>query len=456
MPQINLSNLTLNKVPKELFLVLGGNRTAIDAGFEPNADSSFAQRIPENKRALVASNNPWQAGKKYVPWTPGITDNYYVLNQSNNIVYLCVSSNTNNRVDGSVITSAVIPNHETPAVQSYSDGYSWLPLFKLDPSQLIFLNDTDLPLYDINVKQEYSTFAEKYEPLCGSGVTSFGCCCLYFKNTTSDELTGEVYNKGDVSNETIFSDCYECQKLADILDRQPIFLNGYTAGSITSSSTGENPLCAATTIISTLAETLEANKYDFVLGSSNEFALSLLSNFTNTAGVMKATIDLTNLTTQQKTVSTPNPIVNVIDPIGTGASVQLKTTQTGVNSYEVYGIETLSPGQNYLVPDHLISGTTAGNILNTVIDLYTFPEGIFESTELLVPAKSYKIKSSLSSTEVKAASGIDTINKYAIMANPGLTGGGRAEFTQNSSVVTSMEYRVFLKLKSAFTQCGLL
>ena len=454
MTQPNLSNLTLQQVPKELFLILGGNRTPIDTGFDPYADASIAQRIPENKRCLVANNNIWQAGKIYTPWTLEATQNYYVLNQSNNIVYLCVGDNSNNLINGTVLTSAVIPNHTTPTVNLYDDGYSWLPLFKVDPSQYTFVNKTDLPLYDISVKQEYSTFAEKYEPLCGSGVTSFGCCCLYFKDPSTDEVTNEVYLKGDLTNETIFSDCYECQKLADNLDRQAIFLTGLTAGGITTSNTGENPLCAATTTIKTLSEELTENKNTFTPGSSNEFAVKLLSEFSSTNGVMAARIDLTNLTLAQRTLSSSNPIVSIIDPIGVGASVQLKTNQIGVNSYEVYGIETSAYGQDYLLPDLLISGTTAGNPLNAAITLFTFPDNIFESTEVLVPGQRYKINSTILSTDISSVSGIDNINKYGILADPGFTSeNGSAQFVQNSSTTTTLEYRVFLGLKSDIPFC---
>ena len=370
-------------------------------------------------------------------------------------MYLCVGDNSNNLINGTVLTSAVIPNHTTPTVNLYDDGYSWLPLFKVDPSQYTFVNKTDLPLYDISVKQEYSTFAEKYEPLCGSGVTSFGCCCLYFKEPSTDEITNEVYLQGDLTNETIFSDCYECQKLADNLDRQAIFLTGLTAGGITSSNTGENPLCPATTTIKTLSEELTESKNTFTPGSSNEFAVKLLSEFSSTNGVMVARIDLTNLTLAQRTLSTPNPIVSIIDPIGSGASVQLKTNQIGVNSYEVYGIETSAYGQDYLLPDLLISGTTAGNPLNAAITLFTFPDNIFESTEVLVPGQRYKINSTILSTDISSVSGIDNINKYGILANPGFTSeNGSAQFVQNSAVTTTLEYRVFLGLKSEFALCN--
>lgn len=454
MKQPNLSNLTLKQVPSEMFLVLGGNRTPIDSGFDRNADSAFAKRIPENKRCLIGDNNIWSAGKIYDAYTLQSANNYYVFNPNNNVVYLCLGNNADNRIDGTVITSSFIPNHTTPTVVLYDDGYSWMPIFKVDPTQYAFVNDKDLPLYDISINQDYNNFTQKYEPLCGSGVTAFGCCCLYFKEANTDELTNEVYAKGDVSNETIFSDCYECQKLADKLDRQPIFLSGLTAGSIVSSNTGENPLCAATTTINTLYEKLQESKYTFTYGSSNEFAVNLLSNFSSTNGIMSARIDLSNLTTAQRTVSTPNPVVTVIDPIGSGASVRLKTSQIDANSYEVYGIETLEYGQDYVLPDILISGTTQTNPLNDAITLFTFPDNIFESTEILVSGKRYKINFSILSTDISNVSGIDNITKYGVLINPGFTSGnGLAQFTKNSSTITTMEYRVFLGLDSSFPQC---
>ena len=329
----NLSNNFLKTIElPEFHLVMGGISGQSDPGsFNSTSDALVAKRIKDTEKSLIADNNEWQYGKVYNSWSPETDSNYYVYNPNNRIVYICTDNTPNGRIDQEPAISTLVPSHTEPEIQTYDDGYSWIPYWKMDITQLEFLSKTDLPVPNLGVPESYTTFADQFKPLCGSGLTTFGCCCLYFKESTVDEITGEIYTAGDVSNETIFTDCFECQKLADALDREPLFLAGYTAGSVRSSQTGENPLCPATKTINTLQQQLQSEQYTLVPGSSREYALYLLNGFQNEKGIMAARIDLSTLTEAQKTITAENPEVTIIDPKGSGARVRLLTVPAGYN-----------------------------------------------------------------------------------------------------------------------------
>ena len=410
-----ISNLNI----PEFYVVFGGLPDQTDPNaFEPVGDSLVARRAGISERALIADNNEWQYGKQYSAWMPGVTGNYYAYNTSNRIVYLCTENTENNRLDEEVALSTVIPSHVEPQIQTYEDGYSWIPLFKVDVSQIDFLSQTDLPIPDLQKPQSFTTFTEKYEDLCGSGITSFGCCCLYFKDNSVDDITGEVYTAGDLTNETIFSDCYECQKLAEALDREVTFLSGYTAGSITTSATGENPLCPATKTIKTLQEQLDEEKYTLTPGSSREYALYLLNNFQNNNGILSATIDLAGITASIKIVTTANPEITIKDPTGTGARVRLLTQQIGDNQYEVYGVELLDSGSGYsALPDWSLANTT----VDEYIKLVRFPDNFYTDPTTLVTGNRYRIKVRFTSSQLADNVNIEEITKIAVLTDPKLT-----------------------------------
>lgn len=444
----NLTSLTLNTIPEEIFLVLGGLSGGDDAT-DQKSNFIFGKRIADNEKVLIGPNNIWQSGKYYDPYIIN-GDNNYVLNSENNIVYLCVSNNVDNTTDLANVSS-VIPTHTTPTINQLSDGYSWIPLFKVDSDLNRFISKNDLPLPEIVVKPDYASFSEEYQDLCGAGVTSFGCCCMYFKENSVDELTSEVYTKGDVTNETIFSDCYECQKLANALDREVLFLTGLTAGSISSNSTGENPLCPSTKVIKTTLEQLEANKYETVPGSSNEFAYNLLSNFENSSGIMFIRINLGSLTETQKTISLSNPTFNIADPTGTGALARFRTIQISEYSHKIIGVELVSSGTGYnAVPDIDLRNYTYSAALKRAISVGVFPTNIFENIKQFVSPKSYKIMSSVSTDMITETVGAGYLLNYGILVSPSyLESDAPVKYTKNNKDYFTFEQALLCGLCGA-------
>lgn len=441
----NLTSLTLNTIPEEIFLVLGGLSGGDDAT-DQKSNFIFGKRIADNEKVLIGPNNIWQSGKYYDPYIIN-GDNNYVLNSENNIVYLCVSNNLNNTTALDNVSS-VIPTHTTPTINQLSDGYSWIPLFKIDSDLNRFISKNDLPLPEIVVKPDYASFSEEYQALCGAGVTSFGCCCMYFKENSVDELTSEVYTKGDVTNETIFSDCYECQKLANALDREVLFLTGLTAGSISSDNTAENPLCPSTKVIKTTLEQLEANKYETVPGSSNEFAYNLLSNFENSSGIMFIRINLGSLTEAQKTISLSNPTFNIGDPTGTGALARFRTIQISEYSHKIIGVELVSSGTGYnAVPDINLTNISTNSNLKNSISVGVFPGNIFENITQFISPKSYKIITSVSTDMITETVGANYLLNYGILVSPSyLESDAPVKYTKNNKDYFTFEQQLLCGL----------
>jgi hypothetical protein len=436
-----LSSKSLN-VPKELFLVTGGYDPANTEAWNPLEDSFFTKRIPENQKHYIASVPLWQANSTYGRY---ISDQNYtiVYNEDNLIVYLCVHNQSEFRSDIEPGLSVDKPTHETGRY-TYSDGYTWLPLFKIDYTEYEYINGSEIPVPKLEA-QEYNTFSEKYGALCGPGITTFGCCCLYFKTNSVDEVTGEVYTKGDVTNETIFSDCYECQKLAEALDRDVTFLAGYTAGSITSSDTGENPLCPATKTVKNLKETLQDQEYTIVPGSSKEYQLLLLNNH-NDRGIMSVDLDLTGLSDTAKTISSDNPVLRISDPNGSGATVRVKTVPVGLNGNLIYGIELLSEGSGY---GDLPVVDTSGIITTTLQDRITLiPYNSEIYTDPKLYAKPFRLNASVTVTDEEIRTvlpGKIEHNKFTVMADPYLLNSNApAVYTQNDTSVQNMTTKVII------------
>lgn len=418
MSQQKISQELISTKLPALQLVLGGIPQTRNDEFIPTADALISRTISETEKAFIANNNIWQYGKVYSEWDINVTSNYYVYNAENRIVYLCVDNRANNRIDEEAAISTIIPAETTPGVFKTEDGYSWCPLFKVDISQLDFLSNRDLPLPDLNPPKDYSTVQSQYESFCGSsGVTSYGCCCLYYKEDSINDITGQIYTTGSLSRETIFNDCFECQKLADTLGREATFLSGFTAGSISGATGGPNSLCPTTKTIKTLQDQLTEDQYILVPGGSREFALSMLDNFTNESGIMAIRIDLSNLTTAQRTItsSNPTPPVTIIDPTGSGATARLITEVAGTDKYVVIGVELLTSGSGYSEVPDVSTGYT--NIDNA-IQLIRFPNNFYSDPTQLVPKARLRIKASIPSYVIDSSVETEEITKVAVLVNP--------------------------------------
>jgi hypothetical protein len=230
-----------------------------------------------------------------------------------------------------------------------------------------------------------------------------------------------------------------------------LFLSGFTAGSISSNNTAENPLCPSTKIIKTTLEQLEENKYETVIGSSNEFAYNLLSNFENSSGIMFIRINLGSLTEAQKTISVSNPTFNIGDPTGTGALARFRTIQISEYSHKIIGVELVSSGTGYnAVPDINLTNISTNSNLKNSISVGVFPTNIFENIKQFVSPKSYKIITSVSTDMITETVGANYLLNYGILVSPfSLESDAPVKYTKNNKDYFTFEQQLLCGLCGA-------
>ena len=397
------SNNLENSLPENLFLVVGGREGSPQSTFDAS-DAFFAKRISKDSIARVINRIDWTENTIYEPWTNEITSenkNYYVLNPSNDIVYVCIKNNPKGRVDlsGSYLSTQA-PTH-TNGLQTYSDGYQWLALFKLDYTQSLFQTSKEIPIPYFGVYKKFNTLTAQYTENCTSGITTFGACCLYHKNAYKDPFSGLTYTAGQLTDLTIFSTCSECSDLAKNLDKQKVFLSGMTAFGITTSHESYNPLCPLSVEAETLETNLQSNLDYINANSTSKFQYDAILNHKSIEnGILAATINLGDLPPIQRRIGTANPTVNIIDPSGSGAEVKLLTTPISTGVHEIYGIEVISPGSGYVFPSFYIEGYQSSSF-NDLISIYTYPNKLFEDPSIMIPPTSFVVRSEIGDSEIR-------------------------------------------------------
>jgi hypothetical protein len=401
-----------NTIPTELFLAVGGNTDS--ALFNPE-DAFVIKRIPENRSSLIKEKILWSQNTVYSPWT-GPNSGSYIFNEDNNRIYLCLGNNQYFRKDlHGYNLSTVKPDFgpESGGKITLSDGYTWQLVCQIPEDQITFITDSYIPIPSFKQTKTYQTLQQQYEKDCNYGPTGFGSCCLYYKEAIKDPFDGSVKAAGSLVDYTVFSYCYECNDLANALNKEKYFILGVTAAGITTDHTSANPLCPASVEIKDLKEELN---YDVNFITPNTSAYTqyqlLNANNTNKTGIMYATIDLANLAFEERLVNTANPVVTVADPSGSGASVKLVTTPVSYGKFEVIGIEVLSSGEGYRLPSFEVQDENTN--LNDRIDLYLYPDRCFETPTAFLPSNMYTVLAEITQTELANTSFNKTFTKIAL------------------------------------------
>jgi len=394
---------------KNLWLILGGAPTNTPDVFE-SEDALIAVKVPESQTASVIKHIKWESGKVFYPWEPGLdpeANPYYCVNQ--NILYLCVGNTPKNRKDqsGDYLTSVPPTNTGSVAVTG-SDGYSWLPLYFIDYTKEGFITDSDFPLPDFNVNVQGSNFTSIYSSVCSGGITQSGKCCLYYKTATTDKITGISYMAGDLVHASANSYCYECYDLAQKLDLYYKFSGGV----------GATAICDPSYEITSLLDTLQSISSTLPPNTTKQFQLNILKDYqSHYNGIFKADINLSGICIENRTVSSANPYLNIVDPHSDGnAKVRLITSQINDNSYEVVGISVEETGKNYIYPSFTITGETNTALVNA-ITLYTYPLDVFEIPESILKTKSFLVNSQVNVENIKNISYNSIFTKIALTNN---------------------------------------
>ncbi|MAH42969.1 hypothetical protein CL614_04590, partial [archaeon] len=207
---------------------------------------SVVRRIGKNDVSLVVPRKDWVSGTAYHPWKSSGQDdgfgNFYVLNPSINMVYLCISDNIKlNRIDRRGKSgSTKAPTHLT-GIKTYSDNYSWLALYKVEWDSEQFLTSDWMPVpseADYSPTSQTATRTSNARRICGAGKESdCGTCCLYYSVSDFNSIEGITFAPGDLYHSTK-SKCYKCIDMAERFG----FDYTFTAGAI--GNTGATSSCS--------------------------------------------------------------------------------------------------------------------------------------------------------------------------------------------------------------------
>ena len=385
---------------------------------------SVVRKIGKNDTSLVVPKIKWESGTAYHPWKSSGQDegftNFYVLNPTNNMVYLCISDNIDlNRIDRRGKSgSTKAPTHLT-GIKTYSDNYSWLALYKIEWDNEQFVTNDYMPVpseTDYSPVSQTATRSSNARKFCGSGNESdCGTCCLYYTSSDYDGVGGITFAPGDLYNSTK-TKCYKCIDMAERLGLEYKFTAGAigNTGATSSCSPCENTVCACSIDYK--------NTVDSILGDN---ALNTSSNFKIQADnikdasakdgrIISAFIDLSSYTKLQRQVDSENPEITITSSTGNGAVIKLITSTDGVN-YFVEGVSVITTGSLYR--DYEI--TSAEGFENDIELNVDIVDGIAVNSRDLLGACSVMFTVRMVSSEIADSTGteVSTFGTYGIAKN---------------------------------------
>jgi hypothetical protein len=326
-----------------------------------------------------------------------------IFNPINSIAYLCISDNVDNRSDRGIRgknPSTYIPSHAT-GLQTYEDGYSWYPLFVVDPSKLDIITSSKIPVMsidDFTTEVTSTSLTQKYSQICPSGYTGVGTCCMYAKTDEIDG-TGATLERGDLTYVKLATSCYRCTELAKKLNYEYIFKPGIT-------SFAPYPTCSpcdcSIEIVNKIDE-IEKNLSNLTPSGFYQHIYANYQGWEDPAEILSVFINLDDLTDDEKIITTENPKVSFASITGTDASAELITDNLQNNKFRVRGIRLLSRGKNYKNGDAIpvIEGFE-DSILNNRIEVNVAPEDFPENPISMLNNLETCIKVSITSSMIES------------------------------------------------------
>lgn len=331
----------------QIFFLFGNTTNVVssntpESGIDVWKNSELSYRVARRDSVAVIPNITWASGNVYKSWSSKTTNSgsYYAWNKINGIVYLCVSNNSLNRTDLSMSNvSNQIPTH-TNGLQTYLDGYTWLPLYKITSDLLRFVNSSWIPV--ISFDDYRITDVSKYtsaNTFCNNNQSSTVYCGVYFKETSEIETssgTFTTYSKGKLY-ETLRIACQKCYYLFENDDR-------YEAVSYLKSTD--------------VASTIQIkDKFDIIsdLVLSNQISTSspyyslytISANGLADGAIVSAHIDISDFVQSDLVVDTKNPEITLTSETGTGASI-IFTTYVNIDGENIInGVALVSSGSGY-------------------------------------------------------------------------------------------------------------
>jgi hypothetical protein len=342
-----------------------GNATNTNTTYDRNRISNevgLVKRIKRKDVVPVIQRVDWKSGSPYNYWNSregNLEDGsyaYYAL-ASNGILYLCLSNNDKNRSDLSLqVASTIEPTHSV-GIHKYSDGYTWMALFKVDYTISKFLTSNWIPVPILeNLFSEFNTgnsLNGLATDICGSSAGVLGACCLYNKTREYDPITSVEITGGNLFDCFSSMPCYRCKEISDSLNKERVFIQGATCAS-----------CSATTEIQSLIEQIDANNENYAKNSTIISQRNIQKDSEDNDGrILSALIDLSGITHSDLITTEQNPKLDLNNG-GVGGDVRLSThtiidPDERTKKYVIDGIYVNSHGQGYHRVDPIVN--PAGN-----------------------------------------------------------------------------------------------
>ena len=407
-----IKSYTSKSTKKEMtnfFMFMGGISTA-DVSVD-DTDISLISRITQDEVATVIPRINWSYNKYFEPYYFNSSgENTYCYNNTTDLVYLCVGKNQPTGLLGeSQFPSTEQPSHYT-GIQSYSDGYVWMALYKIDFSLSKFLTETNLPvnsLNDFTTQITSGSYSSKYNSLCSGGAGISGSCYFYYNEDTEDPLTeGVIHLKGELVEGIGSSDwlCSYCHSVGAILGYKSIHTDYLSSSSVII----QNPIDELSTKFN--FGNLETNNKYFIHYNNYIYSQNL------NKGIVQLQLDVSSLSIADRTISTPTAEVTVLDPLGVGALANI-TTYYDIrrNAFIANGVTLRSAGTNYINPRFTVQGASNSKLQNA-LKCVLMPDITDPSTFLPTP-KVLVIKQITKSTLDSIGTNQTTFSKDGILRN---------------------------------------
>ena len=304
-------------------------------------NSSIGVKVGQNSLIPVVPNRKWIEKKPYKPWSSNSqnTGNYYVYNEENNYVYLCISDNEKNRTDylGNNVSN-IRPSH-TVGTQTYSDGYTWKVLYKITPSLEKFVTSTWIPVvsFDTFDSTPQTSLTTQATTFCGGSPSKTGFCGLYLKKGIVDPTDSSEYSANELHFSLDDVRCSSCFNLT--LDNEKYF----------AIFTEEKDFASTYDIPDKYTEVENnININEISTASPYYYLYDINANDNLSEGsIVSCFVDLSSFTQSQLRISVSNPEFTITSATGTGARIQLTTFITNSGSIVIDGIKIIESGSGY-------------------------------------------------------------------------------------------------------------
>lgn len=438
-----IKSYTSNSVKKEVtnfFVYLGG--VSGGSNQTDDTDISVISRVTKNDVNLITERINWTSGVEYEPYyIDSSGTKTYVYNRITDMVYLCVGKNQPTGVVGDKqYLSQIQPTHIV-GTQTYSDGYIWMALYKLDLFLSKFLTETELPinnLYDYTTENNSGSYVTKYNSLCGDAGKT-GSCYFYYNEDTKDPVTSTIYYKGDrvlgIGEENWI--CSVCHSTGSLLNYKTVHIDN----SSSQSQIIRNPLDELTLKINT-------NSIDF----NDRYYIHYLNyDFykTSNRGIISLHLDFSSLSIEDRIVTIEKPEITILDPLGLNATANIETYyDVRRNTFIANGITLKTSGTDYINPSFNIPNATSSN-LTSAIKAVILPN-IADPSSFLPNVKVSIIKQ-VSSTDITlAGSNQDVFNKVGIIKDVKTIDNVKVKegLEQNEKIFARVTTKLLLNLTS--------